>query len=239
MISKYAHKKCHEIITINWLELRVWLIAALNPPIFYTVRNMDSFMIWLVVLKTWPILHLPAATNPWQSSPLSKDLMARTANSKTFNSCRKTTTRSDSKSIKVTSGKSRGQLSLPCKTDEGQEGWLRREMSRAPDRTTIHGDRMLRRHKPAVRAELPQQMVSEGHLILSLTLGITALGAVLVLSIARLRVGRPRLLKLSTRQTVDVDIWASASLKISATYIKWQSSQMKHFPKHTKRTSPQ
>ena len=170
-------------------------------------------MILLVVHKPWPILHLPAATNPSQWSPLSKDPMARTANSKTFNLCRKTTTRSDSKSIRVTSGRSRGQLSLPCKTDGGQEGWLRRGMSRAPAPTGIHGNRMFR-HKLAVRAGSLQQMASEGLSIQSRALDITAHGAVLVLSLARLRVGRPRQLKLLTRQTVDVDIWASASPKI-------------------------
>ena len=79
-------------------------------------------------------------------------------------------------------------------------------MSHAPALTGIHGNRMFQQHKPAVRAGSLQQMASEGLSIQSRALDITAHGVVLVLSLARLRVGRPRQLKLSTRQTVDVDI---------------------------------
>lgn len=153
-------------------------------------------MIWLVVRRTWPIWHLPAATDPSQWSPLSKDPSVGIGASKIYNSCLRTTIKSASRSIRVTSGRSRGQLSLPCKTDVGQKGWLRRGTSRALALTRILGDRLLRRHRPAVRAGLQQQMLSERLSLQSQTLNRIAHDAVLVLSIVRLRVVRSRPPKL-------------------------------------------
>ena len=153
-------------------------------------------MIWLVVRRTWPIWHLPAATDPSQWSPLSKDPSVGIGASKIYNSCLRTTTKSASRNIKVTSGRSRGQLSLLCKTDVGQKGWLRRGMSRALAPTRILGDRLLRRHKPAVRAGLQQQMLSELLSLQSQILDRIAHDAVLVLSIVRLRFVRTRPPKL-------------------------------------------
>ena len=84
---------------------------------------------------------------------------------------------------------------------------MRRGMCRAPALPRTPGARLLLQHKLAVRVGSIQQMPSEVHSIQSQTLHIIAHDdPVLDLSIGRLRVGRLRLLKLSTHQLVSVDI---------------------------------
>lgn len=83
---------------------------------------------------------------------------------------------------------------------------MRRGMRRAPGLPRTLGARLLLQHKLAVRVGSIQQMPTEVHSIQSQTLNTIAHGPVLVLSIGRLRVGRPRLFKLLTHQLVNVDI---------------------------------